>query len=143
MLISVFLGKQVAEDGARIHRRVDLLAVGHHRVARQRVVVLPACQLANAADLAVDGAQTRAVALAPDHALVIGGRDLAAALNQGAVGIEESCVLYRVPPSRSLTPMDTTTPACLARLADGVGGGRRHGHRLVEQLQVLRSGKIW
>ena len=83
------LGKQVAEDGARIHRRVDLLAVGHHRVPRQRVVVLPACQLANAADLAVDGAQARAVALAPDHALVIGGRDLAAPLNQGAIGIEE------------------------------------------------------
>ena len=51
--------------------------------------MLPARQLANAADLAVNGAQTGAVALAPDHALVIGGRDLAAALNQGAVGIKE------------------------------------------------------
>ena len=51
--------------------------------------MFPACELANAADLAVNGAQTRAVALAPNHALVIGGRDLAAPLDQGAVGIKE------------------------------------------------------
>ena len=51
------LGKEVTEDGARIHRRVDLIAVGHHRVPRQRVVLLPG-QLANTADLAVNGAQT-------------------------------------------------------------------------------------
>jgi len=82
------LGRQLAEDGARIHRRVDLLAVRHHRVSRQRVVVLPARQLTNAADLAVNGAQTRAVALPPDHALVVGGRDFAASLDQPAVGIE-------------------------------------------------------
>src|SRR5918912_3742718 len=83
------LRKPLTEDGARIHRGVNLLAVGNHRVPRQRVVVLPAGELANAADLAVDGAQTRAVALAPDHALVMGGLDLAAPLNQGAVGIKE------------------------------------------------------
>src|SRR4029077_18154912 len=44
------LRKQVAEDRARIHRRVDLLAVGHHRVAGQRVVMLPTRQLTKAAD---------------------------------------------------------------------------------------------
>jgi len=51
------LGNQVVVDGTTIHRRVDLLAVGHHRVARERVVVLPARQLADAANLAVNGAQ--------------------------------------------------------------------------------------
>lgn len=44
------LGKQLAEDGARIHRRMDLLAIGHHGVARQRVVVLLARQLTDAAN---------------------------------------------------------------------------------------------
>lgn len=43
-------------------------------------------ELTNAADLTVNGAKTRAVALAPDHAFVIGGRGFATALNQGAVG---------------------------------------------------------
>jgi hypothetical protein len=33
---------------------VDLLAIGHHRVPRQRVVVLPAHQLTNAANRAVN-----------------------------------------------------------------------------------------
>src|SRR5687767_4555314 len=72
-----------------LHRRVNLLAVGHHRVARQWIVMLPARQLADATDLAVNGAQTRAVALTPDHALVIGRRDLAAALDQRSVGVKE------------------------------------------------------
>ena len=35
--------------------------------------------------------------------------------------------------------MDTTMPACLAGFADRVGGGRRHGHRLLEQPEVLRG----
>jgi hypothetical protein len=51
--------------------------------------MLPTRQLTNAADRAVDGAQTRAVALAPDHAFVIRRRDLATPLNQRAVGVEE------------------------------------------------------
>src|SRR5262249_43563118 len=32
------LGKRLAEHRARIHSRMDLLAAGHHRVARQRIV---------------------------------------------------------------------------------------------------------
>ena len=116
------LGKQVAEDGARIHRRVDLLAVGHHRVARQGVVVLPARQLADAANLAVDGAQARAVALAPDHALVIGGRDLAAPLDQGAVGIEEKLGVVQGS-AVTLVDADGHDDSRLpGSFADGVGG---------------------
>ena len=79
----------VAEDRTRIHRQVDLLSVGRHRVPRQRIVMLPARQLPDAANLAVHGAQAGTVTLAPDRALVISGRDRAAPLNQGAVGIEE------------------------------------------------------
>jgi len=75
----------------------------NHRGPRQRVVVLPACQLANASHLAVDSPQARAVALAPDHALVIGGRDLAAPLGQGAVSIKEKLTGSRLP--RVLLPL--------------------------------------
>ena len=53
-----FLRKRLAEHGAGIHRRMDLLAIGHHRVPCERVVVLKTCQLTNACDLAVNSAQT-------------------------------------------------------------------------------------
>ena len=133
------LGEQVAEDRTRIHRGVDLLAVRHQRVARQRVVVLPARQLTNAADLAVDGAQARTVTLTPDHALVVRGRDLAAPLNQGAVSVEEKLGVVQ---GAAVTFVDADRrddARLLARVADGVGGSRRHRHRLIEQLEVLAA----
>jgi len=49
--------------------------------------MLPARERADAPDRAVDGAQPRAVALPPDQALVVGRGDLAAMLEQTAVGI--------------------------------------------------------
>src|ERR1700733_5718461 len=52
------LCKPIAEHGAGEHRRVDLLAIGHHRVPCERVVVLKTCQLTNTCDLTVDSAQT-------------------------------------------------------------------------------------
>ena len=54
----------------RVHGRVNLLAIGHQGVPRQRHVVLPAGQLADAADLAVNGAQI-------DVALIADGVELA------------------------------------------------------------------
>ena len=50
------LRKPLAEDGAGIHGRVDLLAISHHCVSRQWIIMLEASQLANAAYLAVDRA---------------------------------------------------------------------------------------
>ena len=47
--------------------------------------MLPARQLTNAADLAVNGAQPQTIALTPDHSFVVGGRDFAAPLKQGAI----------------------------------------------------------
>jgi hypothetical protein len=102
--------------------------------------MLPARQLTNATGRAVYGAEARTVALAPHHALVIGGRDLAASLDQGAVGIEEQ---LRVVKSAAVTFVDADghhNSRLFARLADGVGGRRRHRHRLIEQLEVLTSG---
>src|SRR5258705_5503783 len=101
--------------------------------------MLPTRQLTNAADRAVDGAQTRAVALAPDHALVIRRRDLATPLNQPAVGIEQKLsVVHGV----AVTLVDADGDDHLrlsARIADGVGRGRWHRHGLIEQFHVLAS----
>ena len=51
--------------------------------------MLPARQLTDAPDGAVDSSQPRTVALAPDHAFMVGRRNLAATLDQGAVSIEQ------------------------------------------------------
>src|SRR5262249_24084767 len=57
--------------------------IGHRRFARHMaVVVLPACQLADASDVTIDGAQPRAVPLAPDHPFVIDRRDLPSTLSE-------------------------------------------------------------
>jgi hypothetical protein len=42
----------------------QVLAVAHHRVSRHSIVMLAACQLTDAADLVIDGAQARAASLA-------------------------------------------------------------------------------
>ncbi len=84
-------------------------------------------------------AQTRAIALAPDHALVVGRGDLAAMLEQPAVGIEqELCVVERA--AVALVHADGNDRSRLpAGLADGLGGGRRDGDRLFEQALVFRA----
>src|SRR5215207_7025979 len=101
--------------------------------------MLPARELPDAADLAIDGAEARPVPLAPDHALMIGGRDLAAPLDQGAVGIEEKlCVVQGS--AVTLVHADGHDDSRLpGGIADGVRGGGRHRHGLVEQLQLLGS----
>src|SRR5678809_1038508 len=118
---------------------MNLLAVGHHRVSRQRVVMLPACQLTNAADMAFDGAQARAVSLAPDHALVIGGRDLAAPLDQGAVGIEQKLGVVQASAVTLVHADGYDDSRLLSRFADGVCGRGRHRDGLVKQLPLLWS----
>ena len=133
------LRKQVAEDRTRIHRGVDLLAVRDHRVAREGVVVLPARQLTDAANRAVHGAQAGPVALAPDHALVVGRRDLAAPLDQAAVSVEEELGVVE---GSAVTFVDADghhDSRLFAGVADGIGGGRRHRHGLIEQLEVLAA----
>src|SRR5207302_8200690 len=68
----------------------------------------------------------------------VGGLEFQEALSPESAS-KRSCVLYSVSPSRSLTPMDTTTPACLhaSLMAWVAGDGARHG--LIEQLQVFTS----
>jgi hypothetical protein len=83
------LREQVAEDRSREHRRMDLFAIGDHRVSGERVVVLPTGQLTDATHRAVHGSKSAAIALAPNYAFVIGGGDLAATLDQRPVGVEK------------------------------------------------------
>jgi hypothetical protein len=119
---------------------MDLLAVGHHRVTGKRVVMLPAGELTDAPRLAVDRAKPRSVSLAPDHSLVIRRRDLAAALKQGSVRIEEE---LRVVERSAVALVDANRrddARLLASLADRGDGRRRHGDGLLQQLQVLASG---
>ena len=126
------LREQIAKDGTGIHGRVDLLAVGHHRVPRQRVVVLPTRQLSNPSDLAFHRARARAIALSPNHALVVGGRDLASPLKQGAVGIEEKLRVVQsslIPFINADRDNDSPLPASVA---DCVGGKRGYRDRLFE-----------
>src|SRR5262245_62055160 len=98
---------------------MDLLAVGHHRVPRQGVVVFPACQLANPARLAVDGVQTRAVPLAPDHALVICRRYFAAPLDQGTVGIKKQLSVVQSSAVTLVNADRRNSSGLLASVADG------------------------
>ena len=116
---------------------MDLLAVGHQRVAGQRVVMLPACQLADAADRAVDGPQPGAIALPPDHAFMVGRGDLAATLDQGAVGVEQQ---LRVVERAAVALVDADGhhhPGLPGRPRRWLGGGRGHGYRLIEQPVVF------
>ena len=138
-------GEKRTGEGARIHRRVDLFAVGDERVARQGQIVLPARQLADAADGAVDGTQPGCIALPPHHALVIGRRELAAALYERAVGIEQQLrVVDRV--AVALVHADRHDHVRLARgRADRIGFRRRNGHRFVQEAQVflaLHEGRL-
>ena len=104
--------------------------------------MLPARQLADAPDGAVDGTQPGTVALAPDHAFVVGRRNLAAALNQSAVSIEQQ---LRVVERAAIALVDADGhhhSGLLAGFADGVGGGRRHGHGLFKQSEMFLAGSI-
>src|SRR3954468_6830997 len=83
------LGEKIAPERARIHRRVNLLAVGHQGITGQRVVMLPARQLTDSTDCAVDSAQPGPVALPPDQALMVSRGNLAATLDQAAISIEQ------------------------------------------------------
>ena len=87
----------------------------------------------------IDGPQPGAVALPPDHAFVVGRGDLAAMLDQASVGVEQQlCVIERA--AVALVDADGHhDPRLPAGLADGQGGGRRHGDRLFEQLVVFRA----
>ncbi|MNY17867.1 hypothetical protein D3C86_1512120 [compost metagenome] len=116
---------------------MDLFAIGHQGITGQRVEMLPAGQLPDAPYRAVDGPQAGAVAHAPDHALVVGRGNLAATLDQRAVGIEQQLrVVQRA--AIAFVDADGHDHARLpGRSADGIGGGRRHGDRLVQQLEVF------
>ena len=121
---------------------VDLLAIGNQRVTRERQVVLPAGELSNPSNRAIDGAQARAVTLAPDHALMIGRRDLAAALDQRAVRIEQK---LRIVDRATVALIDTDRDdhaRVLRGFADRAGLGGWDGDRLFQQALMLLAHRV-
>jgi hypothetical protein len=68
---------------------VQLLALRHQAVARQRVGVLPAHQCADTADRRVNHTQAAAVAVAPGQLLPEGGHQFAVAIQDAAVVADE------------------------------------------------------
>ena len=131
------LREERTAERTRPHRRVNLFTIGDERVAGQRVVVLPARQLADAPDGAVDGRQTGGVTTSPDHSFVEGGQDLAPTLQQSAVGVEEQLrVVERA--TIALGHADGHHDSRLpCRVGNGVDLGRRYRHRLVDQPQMF------
>ena len=134
MLTCGLLRETVAGKRARIHSRVNLLAIGHQGVSGQRIVMLIARQLTDAPDCAVDGMQPRTVALAPDHAFMVGRRNLATTLNQGAVSIEEQLRIVDCPAVAFVDSDGHHHSGLLAGFANCVGSGGWHGYGLVKQL---------
>jgi hypothetical protein len=124
---------------ARELRAVDLLVRGHQRIARQRVVVLPAGQRADTAGARVHGRQTGAVALAPDHALVVGRRDLAALEHQAAIGIEHQLRVVQTAVVAFVHAQHHHHAQLARRGGHGVRHRARHGGRTLHQQQVVRA----
>ena len=82
------LGENRPDQRARKLRGMDFLVLRHQGVAGERVVMLPAGQRADAPGRGIHHLQPGAIALAPDHALMEGRRELAALQLERAVGIE-------------------------------------------------------
>ncbi len=131
------VGEDLPDQRAGKLGDVDLLVLRHQRVAGERVVVLPAGQRADAPHRSVHHLQPGAVALAPDHPLMEGRRDLAALQPQRAVGVEDQLRVVE----RAMVALvdaehdDEVVPA----------GGRRHRlrhraghhHGVVVEMDVL------
>ena len=86
--------------------------------------MLPAGELADAPNLAIDGPQPGTVALSPDHALVVRGRDLAAPLKQGAVSVKEQLSVVNRSPVPLVDADGYDNTRLFAGFADGIRGGR-------------------
>jgi hypothetical protein len=76
--------------------------------------------------------------LAP--ALVVSGHDLAAPLNQRAVGVEEKLGIVESSTVSFVDADGHDDSRLLLRVADGIGSRRWYRYRLIEQLEVLTSG---
>ena len=112
--------------------------LGHERIARERIVVLPAGERADATSRGVDGAKSAAVTHAPDHPLVIGGRDLAPFEHEFATRIEDELrVVKRAVVALVDAEHDAPRRACAQRASPPPFPARHHD-RLCVQPQVAR-----
>ena len=129
----------IAVVGGR--RDVDLDAGAVEREARERHVVLPADETADAAELGRQRLQAAAVALAPDQALVVRRHELAVVKRERAVGgvVEQRVVQRAGPLGIDLVDAGDEPHAVLAcDCAEPVGVGPRHGERLAREQRERR-----
>src|SRR6185312_2573952 len=132
-----FFGESFAAKRARIHRRMNLFAVGHQRIPCQWIVMFPACQLTHASNAAVDSPQSRTVTLAPDHTLVVGRRYLASTLDERSVRIKQQLSIVERSTIALVDANGHHHARLAARLADRKRCWRRHRYGLLEQHEVL------
>ncbi len=116
---------------------MDLFAIGDQCVSGERVVVLPAGQLTDTTYRAVDGSQSAAVTLSPNHPFVIGGGDLATTLDQFSVGIEKQLTVEQRA-AVTFVHADGNHHAGAPRgFPEGVRRRRWHGDRLLQQSNLF------
>src|SRR4030088_41186 len=115
-----------AHQRAGILSAVDFLVLRHQRVPSQRVVVLPACKRADTTNRCFHDLETAAVTLAPNHALMIGGCDLASLQRYPSVSIEDELSVEETPVVTLVHSQyhDHAVPTCLC--SDGIGDRTRH-----------------
>ena len=115
---------------------VDLLLLGHQGIASQGVVVLPAGQGTHPPRRRVHHPQTGPVALAPDHALVVGGGDFAPLQHQGAVGVKDQLGVVERAPIAFVHPQHHHHGVGSRRSADCIGHRPWYRDRFFVQPQV-------
>ena len=108
----------------------------HQAIASQRVVVFPARQGAHPPDGGIHHLQPGAVALPPDHAFMVGRRDLAPLEHQFAAGIENQLGIVERAAIAFVHPQDDHDAAQTRALADGTGDLPRHHDGLFIQLEM-------
>ncbi len=74
-------------------RHVDVEVLGIECKTRQRHVVFPAQQSADAPDCSLDNIEARAVAEPPDHAFWIGRHQLSVIVGNGPVGVDDDATV--------------------------------------------------
>src|SRR5262245_39575178 len=98
--------------------------------------MLPTRQLAYATDSTIDSYESAAVALAPHHPFVEGGRDLAPTLDQCAVRVEKQLRVVHGATVAFVDPDGDDHASAAGGLADCMRRRRGHGDRLLQQPDV-------
>src|SRR5258708_20928916 len=89
--------KNCSDDRARKLGAVYLSAPFNRRKARERFVVLPTSQRADAADRRIYGSKSAAVTLSPNHSLMIARRNFASPQDERTIRIKDQLSIIESP----------------------------------------------